>query len=342
MPRIVFSGPRRYILRSLASLLKISTSAFVRRLVGRAIASDWPLDFEIGNLFWREQFRQAMSMTNMAEARVYFDSLQTYTDETFNVKRRVTESGKPKGSWITPDIIKTDAVILYFHGGGYAFFGQISHRYGDMLADQLGARLFELDYRLTPEHPHPAQQDDAIAAYRHLLDEGIDPTRIVIIGDSAGGHLTLMTLIELQKRNLPQPGLAIGLCPWTDIGDRGVSLFDKDKFDLVQGYMALQFGTWLKRGTNVTRKELSPINQNFKDLAPIYLQAGGREILIDMIREFTDVLEKQNVDIRLDIWPYMTHNFHAHGQTRPESSEALACIEQAIAHYITAGKTGPF
>src|SRR5215831_13166702 len=76
------------------------------------------------------------------------------------------------------------------------------------IAEASATKLFALNYRLTPEHPHPAQIEDAVAAYRWLLGTGVHPSSIILAGDSAGGHLTLMTLLELRKLGLPQPGLA--------------------------------------------------------------------------------------------------------------------------------------
>ncbi len=193
---------------------------------------------------------------------------------------------------------------------------------------------------MTPEHPHPAQQEDALAAYRYLLAEGVAPERLVLIGDSAGGHLTLMTLVALRREGLPQPALAIGLCPWTDIGARGASLVANDRYDLVQGWMAVRFGQWLQADTGFSREALSPIHQDYRGLAPIYCQGGGREGLIDMIRDFADELASQGAEATLDVWPDMIHDFQANGTTRPESAEAFARIRSAIARY--AGPGGEF
>jgi acetyl esterase/lipase len=293
----------------------------------------WSSDFEIGNLFWRGQFNRAFAMMDIREARLYIDSLQTWTDEVYDVVRRASPPGAPKGYWISPPAPCSEATLLYLHGGGYAFHAGISHRFADMLASLLKARVFALDYRLTPEHPHPAQLDDAVAAYRALLAAGVDPKRLVVIGDSAGGHLTLMTLVALRTAGLPQPTLAVGLCPWTDVGERGRSLQVNDRYDLVQGWMAVRFGEWLAGSTSASRETLSPIHQSYEGLAPIYLQGGGREVLIDLIRDFARVLVDQGCDVTLDVWTEMTHDFQAHGLTRPESAEAIARIRAAIAHY---------
>jgi acetyl esterase/lipase len=340
MSKTITQGPFRYAARSWATLLGLSLATVVARRWRGPLAPGWPLDFEIGVRFWRAQFRRAFAMSDIADARRYFDSLQTWTDEVFDVERRAPPSMAPKGQWVIPGTPKSRAILLYLHGGGYAFNAAISDRFADMLAHCLGAPLFALDYRLTPEHPHPAQQEDALAAYRFLLSEGADPKRLVVIGDSAGGHLTLMTLVALKKAGLPQPALAVGLCPWTDVGARGESLYGNDRYDLIQGYMAVRFGEWLMGRTGATREALSPIRQDFRGLAPIYLQGGGRECLIDMIRDFARAVSVQGCEVSLDVWPEMVHDFQAHGTTRPESADAIGRIAAAIEFYAGEGRSG--
>lgn len=118
--------------------------------------------------------------------------------------------------------------LLYFHGGGYAFHGIISWCFAAMLAHHVGAPLFAPEYRLTPEHPHPARSEDAMKAWQFLAARE-DPRKLVVVGDSAGGHMMLMLLLGLKKIGQPQPALGIGLCAWTDIGDRGTSLHAIDR-----------------------------------------------------------------------------------------------------------------
>ena len=333
MPKTLSQGPFCYVARSWASMVWISVSTILRRSLRGPLVPGWPLDFEIGNLFWRSQFDRAFAMADIREGRIYFDSLQTWTDEVYDIERSISPPGTPKGDWISPAELTSDATLLYLHGGGYAFHAGVSRRFADMLASLLGARIFVPDYRLTPEHPHPAQQEDALAAYRYMLAEGVDPKRLVVIGDSAGGHLTLMLLVALRDAGLPQPALAVGLCPWTDIGPRGHSLYANDPYDCVQGYMAVRFGEWLVGSTGFSREALSPIHQSYSGLAPIYLQGGGREVLIDMIRDFSRVLVNQGCEAMLDVWPEMTHDFQAHGLARPESTMAIGRIKVAIEHY---------
>lgn len=330
MPQIIFQGKLKHSLSSFWKLNLIAINVYWRRLRSRPIVANWSANTEIGNLFWRHQFTKAMAMPDIADGRAYFDSLMTYTDEKFDVLRKPNAEHAPRGDWHIPKAETRNATMLYLHGGGYTFYSDVSRRFADLLADTLRMPVFAPNYRLTPEHRHPAQLEDALTAYTHLLDTGIDPTTIIVLGDSAGGHLTLQLLLALRDQKLPQPALAIGLCPWTHVGDAGESLHTNNQFDLVQGEMALQFGKWLIGDTDYSEEELSPLCQDLTGIAPLYLQAGQKEILHDMIVEFAKYAQINEAEVMLDTWPDMTHNFQANGRTMPQSSEALDRIEQAI------------
>lgn len=222
-----------------------------------------------------------------------------------------------------------ETTVLHFHGGGYAFHGAISGRFSAMLAHHFGAPVFVPDYRLTPEHPHPAQAEDALASW-HFLTRQVPPERIVVTGDSAGGHMALMLLQTLKAEGLPQPALCIGLSPWTDIGERGESMWRNDVFDLVQGWMALKFGEWLDPDSRYGREQLSSFYQDYAGLAPIYVQVGGREVLRDMIIEFVETQRSKGAQIAYDIWPDMPHDFQAYDSLKASSTEALARLADAV------------
>lgn len=329
MSRISYCGPFGYRMASTLALYRISLATLARHALGRRLDPSWGLSHEIGIRFWRHQFTRAMTMGNIAAGRAYFDSLQTRGDEVVSVSRERVQHPVP-GTWVTPKVPTSQATLLYFHGGGYTFDAHMTDDFADLIAARTGARLFQADYRLTPEHEHPAQAEDALAAYRALLEE-TDPSRLVLVGDSAGGHMALMTLLAAREAGLAQPVLCIGLSPWTDIGARGASLTAHDRFDLVQGWMALRFGEWLTGG-EVTRHRaaLSPISHDFSGLCPLYLQGGGKEVLIDMIRDFAQVQADYGASVCLDVWPNMTHDFFGYGSLRPEAEAALDRIRTAI------------
>ena len=336
MGKMKFSGPLRYRISSFFKINQIALGTYARRMFGREIEPTWGADIEIGVRFTRHQFTQAMTHPDIAKGRQIFDSLQLETHDVYDVQ--LEDCTDPKGCWHHPKTPKGAAVLLYLHGGGYTFHGAVSRRFASMLAHHTGLRVFAPDYRLTPEHPHPAQSEDAVAAW-HYVATHMPADQIVVIGDSAGGHMALTLLQSLRTAGQPQPTLCVGLCPWTDIGDRGKSLFANDKYDLVQGWMALKFGEWLDPDGAFGRIALSPIDHDFAGLAPLYLQTGGREILRDMIREFAIVQNEKGAKIMLDQWDDMPHDFQAYDSLTASSSAALKAISTVIDAHLTGGKT---
>ena len=327
MAKLKFSGPFHLRLQSFAVLNWIAIMTSLRHAMGRRIAPDWDIQFEIGILFWRHQFKAALSNPDITQGRLLFESLNTETSDRYDVTTEPCTA--PQGNWYYPKTQKTDMTLLYLHGGGYTFQGAIAKRFAEMLAHHTGASVFTPDYRLTPEHSHPAQAEDALIAWQYLIAK-TDPSKIVVIGDSAGGHMSLMLLQTLKSLDLAQPALCIGLSPWTDIGESGQSMHENDQYDLVQSWMALRFGKWLDPKGEYGRAALSPVTHDFTDLAPIYLQAGGREVLFDMITEFAETQRANGADITLDIWPDMPHDFQAFDSLKTSSTEALAKIAKAV------------
>ena len=330
IPKYITQGKLSHRLRGALTMLATMADVLARRALGKPLVPEWLIPFEIATLFFRHQFNHALSLKDVAEGRAYFDSFFPVVEPHFPVDILPGEPDGPPGNWFIPHGHTSPLTMLYFHGGGYTFYFEVSKYFIARLAHLLQVPIFSLDYRLTPEHSHPAQIEDAMAAYRFLLAQGKNPAQLVLCGDSAGGHLVLMALIALREADLPQPALAMALSPWTDIGLRGASQFGNDRYDMVQGYQTLQYGQWLKGGKNYTDAELSPMGQDFCGTAPIYLQAGGREILVDMIRDFARHAANQHAQIRLDVWKDMTHEFHGYGNTLPQSSQAIARLREAM------------
>lgn len=327
MAKLRFHGPFSARARSFWRINRIALATYARHAIGRKMAPDWDANFEIGIRFWRQQHLAAITASDMAEGRVLYDSLQTETDDIYAVSSTPCEA--PKGDWHVPHDRQGDTIILHFHGGGYAFHGGISKRFAQMLAHRCAAPVFAPDYRLTPEHPHPAQADDALSAWRYLT-RTVAPDKIVVSGDSAGGHMALMLLQTLRAHEEAQPALCVGLSPWTDIGARGDSLQKNDRYDLVQGWMALQFGEWLDPDHRYGRQALSPCDHDYGELAPIYLQAGGREVLRDMIIDFAHIQKQNGAQIMLDLWPDMPHDFQAYDSLKSSSRAALTRLSEVV------------
>lgn len=185
--------------------------------------------------------------------------------------------------------------VLYLHGGGYAYYSAAHQNLIALVTLAARARTFALDYRLIPEHPFPAQLEDALAAYRWLLQTGVAPERLVVAGDSAGGNLTLALLLALREAGLPLPALGVCLAPWVDVLNSGASMTANAPYDWVEKRMA-----------------------------------DRAEILHDMIRAFADRAAQQGADVELEVWPDMPHDFQAFGEVVPESKAALDRIRQVI------------
>src|SRR3954452_7773127 len=140
-----------------------------------------------------------------------------------NIKR-VEDS--VKSEWVSPRRFSNQAPIVYYlHGGGYISGSAKSCRpITATLARHLSARVFGLDYRLAPEHRFLAGLDDAVAGYRWLLASGIDPRSIAVVGDSAGGGMTLALMLRLREAHEPLPACLVCLSPWTDMTSGSDSL----------------------------------------------------------------------------------------------------------------------
>jgi epsilon-lactone hydrolase len=155
---------------------------------------------------------------DVAEQRAIFNKMMASIPAPADV---TTSSGSLGGiSVVNVEVAGVDPelVILYLHGGAYAIgTAESSVGLASDLARRAGARLVTVDYRLAPEHPHPAAIDDTVAAYRGLLDSGLAASAIAIAGESAGAGLAAATLLALKHAGLPQPSAAVLMSPWADL-----------------------------------------------------------------------------------------------------------------------------
>src|SRR5262249_54412092 len=138
-----------------------------------------------------------------------------------DLRVEAVDAGGVPGAWISLPGARDDAAVLYLHGGGYQMGSVRTHKeLCGRIARATGVRLLPIDYRLPPEHPYPAAVEEAVAAYRWLAGR-VDPGRIAIAGDSAGGGLTLATLVALREAGERLPACAVCLSPFADLSDEG-------------------------------------------------------------------------------------------------------------------------
>lgn len=215
--------------------------------------------------------------------------------------------------------------ILYLHGGGYVFGSPATHRaLTGHLALATRATVRVPDYRLAPEHPFPAARDDALAAYRWLLDRGIESARILIAGDSAGGGLALSTAMALREANLPQPaGLAL-ISPWADLTGSGRSMITRSTVDpmLTTGFAAYAARAYAG-DRPLDDPGLSPQFGDFHGLPPMLVHLADDEILVSEGLATVKAARAAGVPVTLTRFPDLWHVFHLHAGLLPEADAAL-------------------
>lgn len=282
-------------------------------------------------------FREAMEGSNVAptleqqRASIVFMSESAVAPEGVTIAE--TYAGGCRAYWHDPEGGATDRVILYLHGGGYVIGSPKSHeRLVGHLAKAAGCRALNLDYRLAPEHPHPAAVTDATSAYRWLLAQGFKPEHIAISGDSAGGGLTLATLLSLKEQGLPQPAAAVPLSPWTDMEGTGESMVINAPNDLIVQKDGLQgmAAAFLGEGNPPRDPLAAPLYGDYQGVAPLYIQVGGDETLLDDSTRVAEKARAAGVEVKLDIFPEMQHVFQASAGKMPEATDAV----QRIGEYL--------
>jgi len=240
---------------------------------------------------------------------------------------RVTVPERP-AEWLRPPGGRADAVVLYFHGGGYVIGSPRSHRHlAAAIARAAGAPALLLDYRLAPEHPFPAALEDAVAAYRWLLGRGLAPGRIVLAGDSAGGGLTVATLIALRDRGLPRPAGGVCISPWVDLTCSGASYATKAATDpiVTRDGVATMAQAYVGNG-DLKTPLASPLYADLRDLPPLLVQVGSEEVLLDDARGLGARARAAGVDVSVEEWPAMIHVWHWFLPMLDEAERAIAVI----------------
>lgn len=236
------------------------------------------------------------------------------------------------GHWITPPEATENRHILYLHGGGYVVCSPKTHLgFTWRIARAARARMLVIDYRLAPDHAFPAQVDDCLVAYRHLLDQGIEPQRIAVMGDSAGGGLTFGLLMRLKALGLPMPGAAVGLSPFLDLTASGESHFLNAKTDPMIPLAGVLFGAMAYlQGADPRHPEASAIFGDAAGLPPSLIHVGSDEILLSDSTRMAANLRAAGVPVQIEIWDRMPHVWHAFARYIPEGREAIAKVGEFL------------
>ncbi len=238
---------------------------------------------------------------------------------------------------------RVERVVLHLHGGVYCLGSSTTHSaFGAALSQQARAAVVLPDYRLAPEHPFPAALDDALGAYRWLLEErGIAPSRLAVTGDSSGGGLGASLLVRARELGLPQPACYVGISPWTDLAATGGSieaLAERDPW--LPAPLVLPAAKAYAGEAPLDDPAISPLYADLTGLPPVLVHVGGDEILLDDATRFVDACRAHGVDASVGRFPGLWHVFHLFPGI-PEGRDALREIGGFIRRHIPDGGVVP-
>ena len=233
---------------------------------------------------------------------------------------------------IAPAVGTPTLGVLFLHGGGYVMGGFGSHRkLAATIGEAAGARVWLPEYRLAPEHPHPAALTDALAVYAELLEQGQPADRLVIAGDSAGGGLSLTLAGAIRDAGLPMPAALVLISPWTDLSLSGPSIASHARRDpMVSPAWLRACSEAYRAGTAKTDTACSPLFANLTGLPPVLIQVGSEEILLSDALRLRDRLRLTGGDCELRQFAGLWHVFQLHYGWLDAADEAVEQIGQFI------------
>lgn len=249
-------------------------------------------------------------------------AIRTYTEKLTHCE----------GEWVMAKGVSADKVIYYLHGGAYFLSSPKLHRSITWRLSSFNRRcVFALDYRVAPEHDITHCLEDAIDGYQHLLNSGFKPENIIIAGDSAGGHLSLLTLQYLRDHGLPLPAAAVLISPWTDLACESDSLHHNNLRDpYFWGKAIRKMGGFFADAGETENPLLSPVKASFVGLPPMMIMVGSIEVLRDDARRAARKALAEGVSVCYEEWQDMPHIFPFFSAYIPEARRAFKHMSSFI------------
>ena len=276
------------------------------------------------NMF-RTAKAEAQSLTTVDEFRVWYEGFTGQFDLPEDAVVEQVGVGGITAEWVSAPGASENKAVLYLHGGGYIIGSTRTHRVPMYhLSKASGARILVLNFRLAPEHPFPAAVEDSVTAYRWLLAQGISPKNIVIGGDSAGGGLTLATLVALRYMGDPLPAAGISHSGWTDLANTGETFVTKAEEDpIIDKEMVENMAAAYLGDRSRTIPLASPYYADLRGLPPLLMQVGGAEVLLDDSIRTAERAKEAGVDVTFKLWEGMPHVWQVFASFLPEAKQSL-------------------
>jgi monoterpene epsilon-lactone hydrolase len=266
------------------------------------------------------------------ETRENFEQMTKVFPVAPDVKCEPVNAGGVKSEWVTAPGADAGRAVLYLHGGGYVIGSINTHRdLAARISRAAKARVLLVDYRLAPEHPFPAAVEDSVAAYRWMLAQGLKPSRIAVAGDSAGGGLTVATLVAIRDAKLASPAAGVCLSPWTDLEALGDSMKSKASIDpIVQKEGLLEMAAHYLNGQDARSPLAAPLYADLAGLPPLLVQVGTAETLLDDSTRLAERARKAGVKVTLEPWNDMIHVFQVFAPMLDEGQQAIDKIGEFV------------
>ena len=281
----------------------------------------------------KQHLRQSFTFTRKTVEQIRSEEREAVQalPKLSGVKTERVMVGHIQGEWVLAGEAAEDGndAILYIHGGAFISGSCDTHRdLAARISEQSRTRVLVIEYRLAPEHRYPAANEDCLAAYRWLMQQGIPSKQIMLGGDSVGGCLALMTLLTLRDAGDPLPAGAFLLSPHTDF-----IYFDSESYishassDPLGSLESSRLCAEYYLGSLSPKPPLmSPLNQNLQGLPPLLIQVGDQEVLLDECARLADKARASGVDVTLEVWDQMWCVFQQLAGILPEGEEAIRHI----------------
>ncbi len=266
----------------------------------------------------------SLSHGNIFQLRKDFEQLylKFNSNQEFHVEKQ--KIGEINGFKICTEDVNEDYIILFFHGGCFTTGSTKDHL--DLcgkLSNLSGVPVLSIDYRLAPEHKFPAAVEDCLTSYLWLLKQGINPSKIILAGISAGGTLALSTLLFLRANGVELPSAAVCMSPVVDMLFQGHSIITNVGKDWITQERLDNLRKVYLKGKDPKNPLASPLYADLHGLPPLMLQVGSHELLLDDIIKFHKKAVDSEVEVTFELWKDMFHCFQIFSSNIPEGQSAI-------------------
>lgn len=287
-------------------------------------------DFAIRVIVRRENWGAERALAR--RARLIFGAPRPYGwIRTRGIRIQPSSQRLIRGEWLNPRA-RPRRVLLYIHGGAFVSCSAATHRpITGGLSRYTTCTVFAVDYRLAPEHRYPAALDDVMVAYEWLIRECVDPKSLAVVGDSAGGGLTLSLLMQARDEGLPLPACGVCLSPWADLAGEGASLqANNGRCPMFRPRNIPDFASAYLGNSSPREPYASPVFGDLAGLPPLLLQVGSTELLVSDADRIREKVRATGGVCELQVFQDMFHGWQMLDGIVPEASRALRDVASFV------------